>query len=55
MAILDVVYSEAEQEYFVVNTFDGVIVGRFYTRVDAEDFAYDEEANEAHRINIEYT
>jgi hypothetical protein len=54
MTLLDVVYNEREMEFYVINLFDGVIVGRFYTRTDAEDFAHDEEANEQHRCQVEY-
>ena len=52
--LLEVIYSQIEQEYFVVNTFDGVVVARFLTRWDAEDFAVDEEGNEAARVEREY-
>jgi hypothetical protein len=52
--LLEVIYRQVEQEYVVVNTFDGVVVGRFYSRWDAEDFALDEEPNEAARVEREY-
>lgn len=54
MALLTVIHNPVEYTFAVVNTFDGVVVGRFYTRADAEDFAFSEEANEAHRIHVEY-
>ncbi len=52
--LLEVIYSRIEEEFFVVNTFDGVIVARFLDRWDAEDFALTEEDNEAARIEREY-
>lgn len=54
MALLVVHYDAISETYAVVNTFDGVIVDRFYTRVDAEDFARSAEANEAYRIQEQY-
>lgn len=54
MALLMVVHDRVTETFAVVNTFDGVVVSRFYTRWDAEDFAISEEANEAHRISVEY-
>lgn len=54
MTVLVVHYDAVSETFAVVNTFDGVIVDRFYTRVDAEDFARSEETNEAHRIQVQY-
>jgi hypothetical protein len=54
MAMLEVVYSEPEQLYFVVNTFDGVIIGRFYFRDHAETFALEQEPHERLRVADEY-
>lgn len=52
--LLEVIYNRIEEEFFVVNTFDGVIVARFLDQWDAEDFARDEEENEAARVKREY-
>lgn len=54
MSLLVVHYDYISETYAVVNTFDGVIVDRFYTRVDAEDFARSAESNEAYRIQEQY-
>jgi hypothetical protein len=54
MSLLIVIHDRVTETYVVVNTFDGVVVERFYTHVDAEDFARSAEANEAHRIQVEY-
>lgn len=52
--MLKVVWSSVEELWFVVNTFDGVIVDKFLAEADADDFAWAEEINEQHRIYNEY-
>lgn len=52
--MLKVERSADDDLWYVVNTFDGVIVGEFYTRWDAEDFAAEEVFNECRRIQREY-
>ena len=54
MAMLDVIYNQQDFEYLVINNVDGRLIGRFYARTDAEDFAFEEEANEQHRIKRKY-
>lgn len=52
--LLNVGFDKSKDMYYVVNLFDGVVVGEFYTKVDAEDFAVAEQYNEAHRISVAY-
>lgn len=54
MALLVVHFDWIAENFAVVNTFDGVVVERFHTKVDAEDFAREHEATEAERIELEY-
>ena len=54
MTLLAIAHSKEEDLFRVYNTFDGVVVGEFYTLADAEDFTWAEEANEKARIYAEF-
>lgn len=54
MSLLVVHFDRIAENFAVVNTFDGVVVSRFLTQADAEDFARRHQDVEEQRVAQEY-
>jgi hypothetical protein len=55
MAVLEIVHDTQNEVFKVVNIYDGMVIGEFYSQWDAEDFAADAEIDETHRVITQYT